>query len=145
MFSSDHSDDEHGRFSHNQTPTAIVEAVDPVFLAARLVDADCPVDGVQLPELFADRLDGDCGNVVPIKLALVTLGLFSIVRLERKVQLLIPAYDFCIPDKECASSSNDPCDIFKSIKFPTNEFFPPRFCDVGDPNVPGCGCGKRED
>lgn len=120
-------------------PRAVVEAVDPVFLAARLVDADCPVDGVQIPEVFSDKLEGSFGCVVPLKLVLVTLGLFSIVRLERNVQMLIPAYDFCIPDKECTSSSSDPCDLFRNIKFPVNEFFPPKFCDTDDPSA-DCGC-----
>ena len=35
----------------------------------------------------------------------VTLGQFSIVRLERDTQLLIPAYDYCIPDKDCPAAA----------------------------------------
>ena len=58
------------------------------------------------------------------KQALVSVGIFTIVQLERNVQMLIPAYDFCIPHKECVSSSEDPCELFSSIDFPTSEFFP---------------------
>ena len=127
-------------------PKAVVEAVDPVFLSARLVDADCPVDSTQVPELFSEKLEGSLGCVVPLKLVLVTLGLFSIVRLERDVQMLIPAYDFCIPDKECVSSSNsDPCALFKNIKFPINEFFPPKFQEGDDrATAADCGCAEPE-
>jgi hypothetical protein len=141
------SEDCHGtRDESNDLPKAVVEAVDPIFLAARLVDADCPIDSTQVPELFSEKLDGSLGCVVPLKLVLVTLGLFSIVRLERDVQMLIPAYDFCIPDKECVSSSNsDPCALFKNIKFPINEFFPPKFQEGDDRANPSeCGCGEPE-
>lgn len=57
----------------------------------------------------------------------VTLGQFSIVRLERDSQLLTPVYDYCVPDKECAcgSGTEDPCGIFRNIAFPVGEFFPP--------------------
>jgi len=48
------------------------------------------------------------------------------VRLERDVQLLIPAYDYCIPCKECTSNSGeeDPCELFSKVQFPVEEFFP---------------------
>jgi hypothetical protein len=146
VFTSD-SEDGNGSRESDDLPKAVVEAVDPVFLAARLVDADCPVDGTQVPEMFSEKLEGSLGCVVPLKLVLVTLGLFSIVKLERNVQMLIPAYDFCIPDKECISSSNnDPCDLFKNIKFPINQFFPPRFADgISPANAPDCGCGENRD
>ena len=147
VFTSDNDDENGSREECNDLPKAVVEAVDPVFLSARLIDADCPVDGSQVPEMFSERLEGSLGCVVPLKLVLVTLGLFSIVKLERNVQMLIPAYDFCIPDKECVSSSGgDPCELFKNIKFPINEFFPPRFADGDKPaNAPDCGCGENSD
>jgi hypothetical protein len=57
---------------------------------------------------------------------LVTLGQFSIVKLERDTQLLIPSYDYCMPDKECiGSNEDDPCTLFSRIHFPVDEFFPP--------------------
>ena len=57
----------------------------------------------------------------------VTLGQFSIIRLERDSQLLMPVYDYCMPEKECTCGGceDDPCEIFRHVKFPVNEFFPP--------------------
>ena len=56
----------------------------------------------------------------------VTLGQFTLVRLERDTQLLIPVYDYCIPQSECpCDTQEDPCGLFRSVAFPVNEFFPP--------------------
>lgn len=110
-------------------PTAILEAVDPICLDVKLCDVcDCRCscdDLFEIPACINDFFDdeivigGDC------KRMFCTLGQFSIVRLERDAQLLIPCYDFCMPDKECISSSEDsPCELFRRIKFPTEEFFP---------------------
>ena len=60
----------------------------------------------------------------------VTLGQFSIIRLERDTQLLIPAYDYCVPEKECSCDDGrceepDPCQVFRQVQFPVEEFFPP--------------------
>ena len=56
----------------------------------------------------------------------ITLGQFSIVRLERDSQLLVPVYDYCMPEKECScGNTDDPCSLFRNISFPVGEFFPP--------------------
>ncbi|OQB13731.1 MAG: hypothetical protein BWY15_01579 [Firmicutes bacterium ADurb.Bin193] len=119
-------------------PKAVVEVVEPIALSCKVVDVDdkccCCCDGTDLsavPEdicaVFDDHLifGGDRKRVY------VTIGVFSIVKLERSVQLLIPVYDFCIPEKECIASTDDnPCELFERIAFPVDEFFPPtRFCD----------------
>ena len=70
---------------------------------------------------------------------LVTLGLFSIVQMERDVQILIPAYDYCIPKRECECNTQNPCDTFQNIDFPVDEFFPPEKSDGG-----GCCCDKDD-
>ena len=73
----------------------------------------------------------------------VTLGLFTIVRLERDVQLLIPVIDYCIPQNECVTSTdNSPCDLFDRLHFPTDEFFPPEKSsfDKAEPTVDDCCC-----
>ena len=63
----------------------------------------------------------------------VTLGQFSIIRLERDTQLLIPAYDYCVPEKDCqCSTQDDPCTVFSQIRFPIEEFFPPDSSDLSD-------------
>ena len=48
------------------------------------------------------------------------------VRLERDTQLLIPVYDYCIPQTECSGGDQeDPCGLFRNVAFPIGEFFPP--------------------
>ena len=65
---------------------------------------------------------GEAGRYVYL-----TIGLFSIVSLEREIQMMVPVYDFCVPEKECVSASaDDPCQLFQKIRFPVNEFFPPK-------------------
>lgn len=61
----------------------------------------------------------------------VTLGQFTLVRLERDTQLLIPVYDYCVPQSECpCDAQEDPCGLFRSVAFPVNEFFPPNTVDT---------------
>lgn len=128
----------------NNMPTAIVEAVDPICLGMKLVepcDCRCNDDPCEIPgflnDCFCDELvvGGDC------KRLFVTLGQFSIVRLERDSQLLIPSFDFCMPSKECAatdSSSDSACDLFRQIKFPVEQFFPPNSaCELSNTD---CNC-----
>lgn len=111
-------------------PIAQVEAVDPIALHLKLVDADCALpsdcETRQIPDFISEVFEGGlCLNDPPRRLY-VTLGQFSIVRLERDTQLLIPAYDYCVPEKECESSTeDDPCALFSRIRFPVEEFFPP--------------------
>lgn len=134
-------------------PTAVVEVVDPICLNVKLCDVcDCRCncdDLCEVPPCVNDFFDdeivigGDCKRIF------TTLGQFSIVRLERDSQLLIPCYDFCMPDKECVSSSEDsPCDLFRKIKFPVDQFFPAAASESGcqedsrdrDHCRKGCGC-----
>ena len=64
----------------------------------------------------------------------VTLGQFSIVRLERDAQLVVPVLDYSIPEKECSDNpggAEDPCELFSRIPFPTEQFSP-RGCDSQD-------------
>jgi hypothetical protein len=113
-------------------PKAQIEAVDPIALAARIADAnnccECccgEADVNSLPEGVCrvfDDLIVDRGE----KRVYVTLGLFTITRIMRKVQLIVPVIDFCIPENECiASTDNSPCELFEKLRFPVDEFFPP--------------------
>ena len=64
----------------------------------------------------------------------VTLGQFSIIRLERDAQLIVPVLDYAIPTKECcdaAGCTEDPCEMFSRIPFPTTQFSPTN-CDDRD-------------
>lgn len=114
-------------------PTAQVEAVDPIALHMKLVDCDCGVccdnDSHVIPEFICSVFHDDLVLCDTKRKLYVTLGQFSIIRLERDTQLLIPAYDYCIPDKECqGSTEDDPCTIFSRIRFPLEEFFPSDIC-----------------
>ena len=107
-------------------PKAIVQVAEPIPLSARLVDkcTNNSMTPCRIPESILRRYGGEFSSADADKQVLVSIGMFSIVQLERNVQMLIPAYDFCIPHKECVTSSEDPCELFSSIDFPTNEFFP---------------------
>ncbi len=111
-------------------PLAKVQVVDPICLACRLCEyAPCCGEPVMnIPDRIAAAFDGsfECETNSRSKVVLITIGLFSIVQLEREVQMMVPIYDYSIPDKECTTSTDDPCELFKQIKFPVNEFFPPR-------------------
>ncbi len=118
-------------------PTAVVEAVDPIVLDTRIVE-DCTAAGMcegnvsEIPAaieaVFASPI---VLEPVGTRRYFVTLGQFSLVRLERDTQLLIPAYDYCIPQSDCSGGDpEDPCGLFKNVSFPVNEFFPPNTVEM---------------
>lgn len=143
-------------------PHAVVEVVDPIALGAKLVDVkdkkccccDEEIDLASVPESVLKIFDGSFVSGNERKRVLVSIGIFSIIKLERRVQLMIPSYDFCIPKKECVGATDDnPCELFDRINFPVDEFFPPEkgeFLedDQIDPSTPqstntdnnSCGC-----
>ena len=131
-------------------PVAVCELVSPVGLAANLVevcndhcDCSCGVSVDNVPELITRNLfsDGLLNNNDEEKRCYVTIGIFMIVRLERPTQLLIPCYDFCIPDRENDNNSDDPCALFEKFQFPLDEFFPPAGT-LNATDTPGNGCGN---
>lgn len=89
----------------------------------------------------------------------VTIGLFSIVKLFRLVNLVVESKGFCIPE-ECEDvSAVDACEFFESLDFPMDIFAPPQraeFTAGVSANIPaevrgdsdrkgcGCGCGKNK-
>jgi hypothetical protein len=125
-------------------PEAVVEAVDPLILSARTVDVcdccRCDCDVVELPEAVGSCFDSDLVFSSEGKQLYVTLGQFSIIRLERDSQLLIPSFDDCIPQKECSATGSateeTPCEMFEQIEFPVDDFFPPQN------STRTCGCGS---
>lgn len=130
-------------------PTAYVEAVDPLLLSASFVDNCHYVPGVLtgVPEgilaAFDEPLILDESQSRRI---CVSLGQFSIVRLERDTQLLIPAYDYCVPTDECTiagiGNAEDPCSLFADVDFPVDSFFPSTaMCDA-DNSSGSCGCNR---
>ena len=118
-------------------PIAVVEVVDPICLNVKLVDVcDCRhkcSDYCDIPGLLSDFFEDELVMDGEEKRLYCTLGQFSLIRLERDTQLVIPVIDFCMPEKECIGSTDDnPCDLFRRIKFPVDEFFPPNVVGDGD-------------
>ncbi|MBR6548998.1 MAG: hypothetical protein IKT68_05575 [Clostridia bacterium] len=114
-------------------PTAYVQAVDPIILSATVntcIDDQC-AQTINAPAAVLNVIGGTLAPVDTIERFVgVTLGIFTVVQLVRNVQMLVPVYDFCVPDKECITTTDDPCEMFNRIQFPLDEFFPPReFCE----------------
>ncbi len=139
--------------STNNLPKAVVTTVDPIVLSAKLVDNECcDCDCCQNENIFksdaeVSKIICNCFDNAPLiesnaRKVLVSVGLFSIVKLVRPVQLLVNAVDFCIPKKECVSSTdNEPCELFDEIRFPIDEFFPPATANNFANADGGCFCG----
>lgn len=121
-------------------PTAVVEVLDPMILSSKVTEVcDCShADAVaaQIPESIRALFDEALILTGASRRLYVTLGQFSIVRLERDVQLVVPMLDYAIPDKECCADpgcTEDPCEMFSRIPFPTQQFTP-HGCDRKDDN-----------
>ena len=119
------------RKTHSEL-VAMVEVLDPMVLGSRVCQVcsqePCSLTiptGVQA--VFGDDLvlGGDKQRLF------VTLGQFSIIRLERPAQLIVPVLDYAIPTKECCADpgcAEDPCALFEKVPFPA-EAFTPTGCD----------------
>ena len=112
---------------------SVVEVLDPMVLNSKVKDAcGCRESTlVQIPERICKMFDDELVLTGENRQLLVTLGQFSIIRLERDAQLVVPILDYSIPTKECCDSpgcAEDPCELFSRIPFPA-ESFAPRGCD----------------
>ena len=116
-------------------PTAVVEVLDPMVLGST-VRQICDNAGTesacaQIPQCICKMYDEELVLHGEQRRLYVTLGQFSIIRLERDAQLVVPVLDYSIPTKECCDNPGgpeDPCDIFSRIPFPEAQFVP-RDCD----------------
>ncbi len=130
-------------------PRATVEVLDPIILATRICEPCDPcgcdtLDVTSIPGYICSCFENQLRNRDGCRRLYVTLGLFSIVRLMREVQLLIPACDFCIPEKEsCFPSEEDPCGLFSQMEFPLDQFFPPQREGGGSCAQTGDDCNNR--
>lgn len=112
-------------------PTAVVEVLDPMVLSSKVRDVcECQCAGettVALPGAICGMFDDELVLSGERKRMYVTLGQFSIIRLERDAQLVVPVLDYAMPTKECCDSpgcTEDPCEMFSRIPFPTTQFTP---------------------
>ena len=124
------SDDRGPAVVTDDLPVAVVNSVNPIALHMKLVDADAALppenEQRQIPDLIAAAFPEPLVLTDTARRWYTTIGQFSIVRLERPTQLVIPVYDYGLPQKECpGNSEGDPCELFSRIPFPVEEFFPP--------------------
>ena len=120
----------------------MVEVLDPMVLSYRVREAGD--DSMQeipplIPEAVLNMFDEPLVLTNEGRRLFVTLGQFSIIRLERDAQLIVPVLDYSIPTKECCETPGcnveDPCEMFSRIPFPSQQFAP-RDCDHTD----NCNC-----
>lgn len=134
-------------------PTVVVEVAAPIALDIKLVErcrpfGNCCCNPESIPENIRGRFgDGGFVDGSGINQLYITLGLFTVIRMERPVALLVPSCLLTLPDKDCtpAISPTDPCKIFGKMCFPANEFypFPEEPTQLGGTNTSsGCGCSK---
>ena len=133
--------------SSRNVPIAVVEAVDPIILNAKVREPEdtcccCCCCCGDIPKGIAqgigDQLCDSNGRYLT-----VSLGIFSVVRIVRPAQYLINATEYFVPDKICISAEDDnPCAVFRSMAFPTAEFCPPDFVPPHVDKHGKCGCGS---
>ena len=121
--------------SDTNLPRCTVQVVDPVVLDSKICtkcECNCCCGfSSRASSIIGGEICENCSRAL-----YVTLGIFSIVQLVRNVQMLVPVYDFCVPQRSsCRQVNDNPCDIFETIDFPFDEFFP-LACDDDD----DCSC-----
>lgn len=105
-------------------PTAIVQAVSPLVLESKIATM-CTCDCTTNESCIASRG------------VYLTIGLFYVVELVRPVTVMVKTYPYTIPQKECCSETDSPCEVFDRINFPVEEFSPEKPYKNGY----NCGCG----
>ncbi|MGI6264867.1 MAG: hypothetical protein ACOYJY_05340 [Acutalibacteraceae bacterium] len=114
-------------------PRCNVQVAEPVVLDYRVTDCgeitvneEFDLEYNNVPGGVAEHFDGTLQFGGDHRRVYVTVGVFTIVQLIRNVQMLMPAYDYCMPTKECTPQNESACDLFRQMSFPVDEFFPPR-------------------
>jgi len=111
-------------------PTVVVEVANPIALDTKVYErirpfgnACCTIEAI--PDVVRQRFDGEFIDGIGASSCYVTVGMFSVVRMERPVQIVLPACNFCLPEKESTPAhTDDPCGIFGKMSFPLGEFYP---------------------
>ena len=138
-------------FTNNpaNTPKVQLEVASPIVLSVKLADRNwhcghccCPIE--QIPENLCQ-----CCGCTPspadmgAKCLYVTIGLFSLIKIERPVSLLINSAEYCIPNRESrvlSDNTSDPCELFRSMAFPTCDFYPASAGALSSGIAGGEGC-----
>lgn len=112
-------------------PKSICRISEPIGLSAKICDR--PPQGCDtchgIPDsisaMYGTEFDYGCSHAI-----YATIGLFTIVHLVRNIPLLIPSYEFSIPEQEYQPTSDGPREMFRRIEFPTEDFFPPKVSEI---------------
>ncbi|MBQ7291964.1 MAG: hypothetical protein IJW76_09655 [Clostridia bacterium] len=137
---------------HTNLPTAVFEVAAPIILGTKVADLmpgmRCGVCPCDIPECVADCFDGCMSYTSNMpRIITVSIGLFSVVRVERPGQYLVTGTEYAVPEKVCPPDCpENPCEMFRRMSFPVNEFYPPSAIGY-QPKVQaqgGCGCGKAK-
>lgn len=125
-------------------PSVVVEVVDPIALSVKVKEKGsspsvcCCCCADEVPSCVTNNMSGSlCDGNSATRNLYVTLGFFSVIRVERPAQFMITATEYAVPEKVCCKAEEeDPCSLFAKMSFPVNEF------TTGMPsNLGGCGCG----
>lgn len=165
-------------------PNGVVEVAEPICLSARIDEecpptslgaaeveiiksvlgiiqanvATVEVENVKNSDVDVDINQNNIINIggeeKPERKIVVTIGIFTIIKLVRLVQLLVPAFGFCNPPTCVEISPENPCDLFNSIDFPKELFFPPQKHEFFEDEIEeeleeieenhGCGCSHHK-
>lgn len=133
----------------NSGPGATVEVASPVVLGARVLEirechsccsSCCHVD--EIPDRACVNIGAPLCRHEGEKVLVISLGIFSVVRISRSAQYLINATEYSVPDKECTlGEENSAGCLFRSMEFPTEEFSCASYAArLGGGNEKHCGC-----
>ncbi len=136
--------------SHDtNSPKASVDVASPVVLSAHIAevrDSSCCCNlcccADEIPQRACRNLGAPLSRDFGERVLVVSIGIFSVVRLTRPGQFLVSASEYSVPDKECSCGEDkDPCCLFRSMDFPSEEFscaaYAPRLTSSADGR---CGC-----
>ena len=124
-------------------PTVVVECVDPIALSVKIRDkchcghghGNCCCGSIEeLPQHVAAQMEDEVLDYAQHhqKNLVVTLGFFSVIRVERPGQFIIHAAEYSVPEKKCrVIDEQDACSVFDKMAFPFAEFAPPALGGLG--------------
>ncbi|WP_058486133.1 hypothetical protein [Defluviitalea phaphyphila] len=101
----------------------VLEEAPYVLVEAKAMLLDAQLNNISNPI----GCDCDCEMLDDINL---TVGLFTIIKLFRIVNLMVESKGFCIPNECVEISPVNPCDIFDNMEFPYDIFNPPQKDEV---------------
>ena len=143
----------HPSSASSNLPVAVIETVDPIVLDIKIVEPEKPCTCCcccsEIPENVVSVMNGSLTDSDGFRKLVVSLGFFSVVRIERPAQYLVNAVEYSVPDKECLPvKDDDPCSVFRTMAFPMNEFYPPSVSNLSCcheaelPAAKKCGCSQ---